>query len=966
MGEVACLHLCFLYLFQMVRTYKKKGMRGLWTEQDMQHAVDAVRQGEPLKTVAREYRVPRNTLRRHAGRDAPAKVKKRLGRKTVLSEEEECELHDIILDMENALYGLTRSDLQDLVFQFCCKNQIPNPFTTTEKAGRDWLNGFLQRNPEISIRKPENVSIGRAYGFSRHKLADFFTKYLKVIYNENGNRIIPNSNIYNADESGFTIDHRPEKILGQKGKRAIGTLTSAEKGKTITFLPAVSAVGHYVPPLFVFPRKRMKLELLENAPDGSIGAANPTGWINTEIFEEWFDHFLNVVQPKARPQPTLLIFDGQKAHTKNVSLIDKARDNKVVLISLPPHCTHKLQPLDRTFFKSLKSNYNHEVHLWMRDHRGMGLSQTKIPELIKLAYNKSANMENAANGFRVSGLVPPNEHIFCDEDYAASDNFIRQQALEAPNTPEDNDNANDVRLTTSNGPAIHPGPSSTGPSSTGASNVPVNQPDPSSTGASNVPVNQPGPSSTGASNVPANQPDPSSTGGSNVPVNQPGPSSTGASNVPANQPGPSSTGGSNVPVNQPGPSSTGASNVPANQPDPSSTGASNVPANQPGPSSTGASNVPANQPDPSSTGASNVPANQPGPSSTGASNVPANQPDPSSTGASNVPANQPGPSSTGASNVPANQPDPSSTGASNVPANQPGPSSTGASKVPANQPDPSSTGASNVPANQPDPSSTGASNVPANQPGPSSTGASNVPANQPDPSSTGASNVPANQPGPSSTGACNVPANQPDPSSTGGSNVPANQPGPFITVPSSTGASNVGLPANQPGPSSTVPFTVHEVTFRDILATMSPPHMGTKTKRKRKTERAEVITSSPYKRRLVAEHEERNKKELKKGASQKRQKENVKCTSTSKGKQRQRKKRVSPVRKQHSNMSKDTAKHRNGPRNHLVNFYCIYCNELFVDPPEFSWIQCSECKQWAHENETDYEGIGVFICDECR
>ena len=837
-GEVACLHLCFLYLFQMVRTYKKKGMRGLWTEQDMQHAVDAVRQGEPLKTVAREYRVPRNTLRRHAGRDAPAKVKKRPGRKTVLSEEEECELHYIILDMENALYGLTRSDLQDLVFQFCCKNQIPNPFTTTEKAGRDWLNGFLQRNPEISIRKPENVSIGRAYGFSRHKVADFFTKYLKVIYDENGNRIIPNSNIYNADESGFTIVHRPEKILGQKGKRAIGTLTSAEKGKTITFLPAVSAVGHYVPPLFVFPRKRMKLDLLENAPDGSIGAANPTGWINTEIFEEWFDHFLNVVQPKARPQPTLLIFDGQKAHTKNVSLIDKARDNKVVLISLPPHCTHKLQPLDRTFFKSLKNNYNHEVHLWMRDHRGMGLSQTKIPELIKLAYNKSANMENAANGFRVSGLVPPNEHIFCDEDYAASDNFIRQQALEAPNTPEDNDNANDVRLTTSNGPAMHLGPSSTGPSSTGASNVPANQPGPSSTGASNVPVNQPGPSRTCASNVPVNQPGPSSTGASNVPVNQPGPSSTGASNVPVNQPGPFSTGASNVPVNQPGPSSTGASNVPVNQPGPSSTGASNVPANQPGPSGTV----------------------------------------------------------------------PSSTGAITV-------------GLPANQPDPSSTGASNVPVNQPDPPSTGGSNVPVDQPGPSSTV----------PSSTGASNeeLPVNQPGPPSTGASNV-------------------------------------PVNQPGPSSTVPFTVHEVTFRDILATMSPPHMGTKTKRKRKTERAEVITSSPYKRRLVAEHEERNKKELKKGVSQRRQKENVKCTATSKGKQRQRKKRVSPVRKQHSNMSKDTAKHRNGPRNHLVNFYCIYCNELFVDPPEFSWIQCSECKQWAHENETDYEGIGVFICDECR
>ena len=64
----------------------------------------------------------------------------------------------------------------------------------------------------------------------------------------------------------------------------------------------VSAVGHYVPPLFVFPRKHMNAELLEDAPNGSIGAANPREWIKTEIFEQWFDHFVNVVEPKARPQ----------------------------------------------------------------------------------------------------------------------------------------------------------------------------------------------------------------------------------------------------------------------------------------------------------------------------------------------------------------------------------------------------------------------------------------------------------------------------------------------------------------------------------------------------------------------------------------------------------------------------------------------------------------------------------------
>jgi hypothetical protein len=312
------------------------------------------------------------------------------------------------------------------VFQYCEKNQILNPFSQG-KAGREWIDGFLKRHTDLTVRKPENVSIGRAYGFSRHKVRDFFQKYLGLLYDDNGNRVIPNSHIYNADESGFTIVHRPEKILAQKGKRSVGILTSAEKGKTVTFLGAFSAVGHYIPPLFIFPRMRMRPELLEKAPEGSIGAANPTGWVNTEIFEQWFDHFLTTVQPKSRAQPTLLLFDGQKSHTRNVRLIDKARDNNVVLLSFPSHSTHKLQPLDRTFFKSLKNNYSTEVHRWLRDHRGIGLSQNNIPQLVSSAYTKSATMENAVNGFRVAGLVPPNENIFTDEEFAASDRFIREQ-----------------------------------------------------------------------------------------------------------------------------------------------------------------------------------------------------------------------------------------------------------------------------------------------------------------------------------------------------------------------------------------------------------------------------------------------------------------------------------------------------------------------------------------------------------
>ena len=800
----------------MVRTYQKKGVRGVWTAEAMQRAVDAVKRGEPLKTVARAYHVPRNTLRRHSGANAPAKVKKRLGRKTVLSEPQESKLHDVILDFENSLYGLTRNDIQDLVFQFCCKNHIPNPFQTHERAGREWLKGFIQRHPDISVRKPENVSIGRAYGFSQHKVNDFFKKYFSVIYDEDGNRVIPNSNIYNADESGFTIVHRPEKILGRKGKRAIAVLTSAEKGKTITFLPAVSAVGHYVPPLFVFPRKRMKAELLEDAPDGSIGAVNLTGWINTEIFEQWFDHFVHVVQPKARPHPTLLIFDGQKAHTKNMSLIDKAKTNNVIMLSLPPHCTHKMQPLDRTFFKSLKNNYNHEVHVWMREHRGVALAQIKIPALIKLAYNKSANMENAINGFRVSGLVLPKADIFTDEDFQASDNFLRQQAIEADLADENSPVANEITDEIRQRPSIV----TTGTETDRA-------PDP-----------EPGPSS---STNPGRGLDP-----------EPGPSSSTAPGRGLDpEPGHSSSTNPGRGLDpEPGPSS---STAPGRGLDP-----------EPGHSS---STNPGRGLDP-----------EPGHSS---STAPGRGLDP-----------EPGHSS---STTPGRGLDP-----------EPGhSSSTNPGRGPDPEPCPSS---STNPGRGLDP-----------EPGHSS---STNPDRGPDP-----------EPCPSSS---TNPGRGPDP-----------EPGP-----SSSTNTNVSEDTRISG--------AQDMAFEVILNRISPPAATNKKKRKRKTESAEIITSSPYKRRLMAAQKEQKEKEVKKGLNK-----NSKSSSTRKGKRNnmQAKKPGPSGRKQANQTAK---KCKDGPQNCFVNFYCIYCTELYVDPPDFPWIQCNECKQWAHENETDYEGFGGFICDECR
>lgn len=76
---------------------------------------------------------------------------------------------------------------------------------------------------------------------------------------------------------------KPGKVLAKKGKKGIGAITSAERGKNVTVVACVSATGAYIPP--IFPRVRIKPELLDGSPTGTVGYANKSGWINVELFE---------------------------------------------------------------------------------------------------------------------------------------------------------------------------------------------------------------------------------------------------------------------------------------------------------------------------------------------------------------------------------------------------------------------------------------------------------------------------------------------------------------------------------------------------------------------------------------------------------------------------------------------------------------------------------------------------------
>jgi len=321
--------------------------------------------------------------------------------------------------MEARLFGLTTKEIRLLAYQLAEKNQINHPFAKeNDQAGLDWMYNFMKRHPDLSIRKPEATSAARASGFNPTAVGKFYTLLSGIIDTHK----LQASQIYNVDETGITcVPKTQSKVVACRGRRQVGALTSAERGQTVTVEICMCADGSFMPPMLIFPRVRSKPELIDGAPPGSWAEVHPSGWIQSDLFLKWFEKFI-VFSRASNTNRVLLLLDGHATHTKNIALIDKAREAGVILLCFPPHCTHKLQPLDVAFMKPLSIYYCDEVKKWLREHASEHrvVTHYQIASLLGKAYLKAATMTTAINGFKATGIWPLDPNNFNESDFLAS------------------------------------------------------------------------------------------------------------------------------------------------------------------------------------------------------------------------------------------------------------------------------------------------------------------------------------------------------------------------------------------------------------------------------------------------------------------------------------------------------------------------------------------------------------------
>lgn len=282
-------------------------------------------------------------------------------------------------------------------------------------AGIEWLRSYKSRHAELTMKKPEACSMARATAFNKETVKAFFNNLKNVIERHpsfgNGCRI------YNLDETATTTVQKPQRVLAPKGKPTC-KLTSGERGILVTTCAIICASGQALPPVLVFPRKNFKDHMMHGAPPGALGLAAPTGWMNADLFVEVMRHFIK--HTSASPEnPALLIMDNHESHL-SIEALDLAKQAGVTVLTLHPHTTAKMQPLDVGINGPFKSYYNGAVDSWLMRNPGKQLTVYNVAECVGQAYAKAMTPVNIASAFKKCGIFPFDPEVFTEIDFMPS------------------------------------------------------------------------------------------------------------------------------------------------------------------------------------------------------------------------------------------------------------------------------------------------------------------------------------------------------------------------------------------------------------------------------------------------------------------------------------------------------------------------------------------------------------------
>lgn len=215
------------------------------------------------------------------------------------------------------------------------------------------------------------------------------------------------------DEKGF--------MMGRTGKqrRIVPLAQAREQGGTsarmdgsrlwVSLLACICADGSALTPAVIFPGKQVGEGWMDELSDEEKYwvTASEKGWTSEEIGLRWLEEvFHPETQAKAGQRRRLLIMDGHSSHV-NSAFIQQCDSFRINLLILPPHSTHRLQPLDVGLFSPLATAYTTIFDRQWQAHEGrLYVNKARFFGILMQAWHRAVTSDNIQGSFAKAGIYP--------------------------------------------------------------------------------------------------------------------------------------------------------------------------------------------------------------------------------------------------------------------------------------------------------------------------------------------------------------------------------------------------------------------------------------------------------------------------------------------------------------------------------------------------------------------------------
>ena len=311
-------------------------------------ALSAVQSGQckSPSAASKMYSVPRNTLYRRINGQTSREDYTPTNKRLSLIEEEVIVKNILKLDAQGL--SPTIAIVKEMADSICKAKGAP-------PVGVNWPNTFIKRTPRLQVK------LGRAYECQRKLCEDpqVIRSWFELVRNTiNKYGIIP-EDMYNFDEAGFQMGQiSASKVVTDADRLGRPKQVKPTNTEWVTLIQGACADGSTVPPFLVLKGKEFNHAwFYQDLPSTWTFTVSRNGWTTDQIGLQWIQHFEKHTRQKTVGSKRLLILDNHGSHT-TPEFRKFCEDNSIILLWMPPHSSHLLQPLDVGCFSPLKTAFS--------------------------------------------------------------------------------------------------------------------------------------------------------------------------------------------------------------------------------------------------------------------------------------------------------------------------------------------------------------------------------------------------------------------------------------------------------------------------------------------------------------------------------------------------------------------------------------------------------------------------------